>query len=83
MGDEFHVLEEQKMERRVRVPWAFRANEILATWIGMQMGISSWVHVLIQIAYERHHPRTMQRLLLSMVKMNPRKNILYVGQSVK
>ena len=41
LGDEFHTLEEQKVERRVYASWAFRANETLATWIGMQMGISS------------------------------------------
>lgn len=43
LGDESRAMEEQKMERRVYVPWAFRANEVLATWIGMQMGIPPYV----------------------------------------
>lgn len=46
LGDEFRAIEAQKMERRRHVPWIFRANEVLATWIGIQMGITPHVHIL-------------------------------------
>lgn len=46
LGDEFCTIEAQKMERRRYVPWAFRANEVLATWIGIQMGITPHVNML-------------------------------------
>lgn len=44
LGDESRAIEEQTIERRVYVPWTSRANEVLATWIGIQMSIFSCVH---------------------------------------
>lgn len=43
LGDESRAMEEQKIERKVYIPWVFRANQVLATWMGMQMGILPYV----------------------------------------
>jgi hypothetical protein len=42
-GDEYAeiILEDGRGERRKYVPWAFRANNVLAKWFGAQMGNSS------------------------------------------
>jgi len=41
-GDQYAeiILEDQVAAGRKRVPWVFRANRIIAQWIGVQLGLS-------------------------------------------
>jgi hypothetical protein len=78
------VDEEKGVNQRGQVPWAFRLNEVIPTWFGMQIGICQ--HFLLlkltKIVCEHHRLHMMQILSLKK-KTSIQKTAVCFKQSVK